>query len=86
MLGGMLIVPNDEEAADVVAGYREYVERAPEQLVTAVATVLAPPEPFVPPSWSARRCSGIIALWVGTPVTASLRPPAARPHRRTAWT
>jgi FAD/FMN-containing dehydrogenase len=67
MLGGMLIVPNDEGAADVVAGYREYVERAPEQLVTALATVLAPPEPFVPPELVGAPVLAIIALWVGTP-------------------
>ncbi len=48
MLAGMLIVPNDDEAGDVIGAYREYVERAPEELVTAMATVLAPPEPFVP--------------------------------------
>ncbi len=63
----MLIVPNDDRAADVVAGYREYVEQAPEQLVTAVATVLAPPEPFVPPELVGTPMLGIIALWVGEP-------------------
>ena len=67
MLGGMLIVPNDDQAADVVAGYREYVEQAPEQLVSAVATVLAPPEPFVPPELVGTPMLGVIALWVGEP-------------------
>jgi FAD/FMN-containing dehydrogenase len=67
LLGGMLIVPNDETAADVVRGYREYVETTPEQLVTAVATILAPPEPFVPPELVGTPVLGVIALWVGDP-------------------
>ena len=49
MLGGMVVVPNDDEAADIVRAYRAYVEQAPEQLVSALATILAPPAPFVPP-------------------------------------
>lgn len=67
LLGGMLIVPNDEVASEVVSGYREYVETAPEQLVTALATVLAPPEPFVPPELVGAPMLGVIALWVGDP-------------------
>ena len=69
MLAGMLIVPNDDEAADVVRGYRDNVEQAPEQLVTALATVLAPPEPFVPPEM------------VGTPVLGILGAVGRRPGR-----
>ena len=67
LLGGMLIVPNDDAAADVVRGYRSYVEQAPEELVTAIATVLAPPEPFVPPELVGTPMLGIIVLWVGDP-------------------
>jgi len=67
MLAGMLIVPNDERAADVVRGYREYVESAPEQLVTALATVLAPPEEFVPPEMVGSPVVGIIPFWIGDP-------------------
>ncbi len=67
MLAGMLIVPNDDQAGDVIGAYREYVERAPEELVTAMATVLAPPEPFVPPEMVGSPVLGIIAFWVGDP-------------------
>ncbi len=55
-------------AADVRArlpGVRR--DRRRSELVTAIATVLAPPEPFVRRSWSARRCSGSSRLWVGDP-------------------
>jgi FAD/FMN-containing dehydrogenase len=68
LLGGMLIVPNDDAAPDVVRGYREYVESGvPEQLVTALATVLAPPAPFVPPEMVGAPVLAIVAMWFGDP-------------------
>lgn len=66
ILAGMLVVPNDERAIDVISGYREYVERsAPEDLVTAIATVLAPPAPFVPPELVGTPVLGIVAAYFG---------------------
>ena len=70
MLGGMIVVPNDDEAADLVKAYRAYVEQAPEQLVSALATVLAPPAPFVPPEMVGAPMLAIIGLWVGDPAEA----------------
>lgn len=66
LLAGMLIVPN-EDVSDVARGYREYVEQAPEELVTAMATVLAPPEEFVPPELVGTPVLGIIAGYIGDP-------------------
>jgi FAD/FMN-containing dehydrogenase len=76
MLAGMLIVPNDESAADVVRGYRAYVEQAPEQLVTGTAVVLAPPAPFVPPQLVGAPMLAILVLWAGEPADgeAMVRP------------
>ena len=76
MLGGMVVVPNDDEAADIVRAYRAYVEQAPEQLVSALATILAPPAPFVPPEAVGTPMLVIIAMWVGDPAEAEdpLRP------------
>ena len=59
LLAGMLVVPNTD-VADYVRAYRDCVEQAPEELVTAVVTILAPPEDFVPPDL------------VGTPVVATV--------------
>jgi FAD/FMN-containing dehydrogenase len=70
MLGGMVVVPNDDEAADIVRAYRAYVEQAPEQLVSALATILAPPAPFVPPEAVGTPMLVIIAMWVGDPAEA----------------
>ena len=67
MFAGMLIVPNDDQAGDVIGGYREYVEAAPEQLVTALATILAPPAPFVPAEMVGAPMLGMVVLWIGNP-------------------
>ena len=66
LLAGMLVVPN-EDTADIVRAYREYVEQAPEELVTALATVLAPPEDFVPPELVGKPALGIVAAYIGDP-------------------
>lgn len=67
LLAGLIVVPNDEHAADVVKGYRDLVEAADERLVTALATLLAPPEPFVPPELVGTPVLGVAACWVGDP-------------------
>lgn len=76
LLAGMIVVPNDANAADVVKGYRDIVEAADERLVTALATVLAPPEPFVPPELVGTPALGVVACWVGDPAdgTDAIRP------------
>jgi FAD/FMN-containing dehydrogenase len=61
---GLLVHPLDD-AAEVVRAYRSVVESAPEQLVTALAVVQAPPAPFVPPDMVGTPVLVIVALWVG---------------------
>ncbi|MGH8867653.1 MAG: FAD-binding oxidoreductase [Actinomycetes bacterium] len=70
IMAGMLVVPNDERAGDVARAYRDYVEQAPEDLVTALATVLAPPADFVPPELVGVPVLGIVAAFLGDPAEA----------------
>ena len=73
---GMLIVPNDDEAREVVRGYRKYVEHAPDELGTALVTILAPPEPFVPPEMVGAPMLAVVGAWFGDQAEADemLRP------------
>ena len=79
VMGGLLVVPNDERAADVARGYRDYVEQAPEDLATALATVLAPPEDFVPPQLVGLPVLAIVVMFMGDPADAEQ---AVAPLRR----
>ena len=67
LMAGLLVVQNDDRAAGIARGYRDYVEQAPEDLVTPMATLLAPPEPFVPPEVVGTPVLGIVAAWLGAP-------------------
>ena len=67
MLGGMLVVPNDERAGEIARGYRDYVEQAPAELATALVTGLAPPEDFVPPELVGSPVLLIVVAWLGDP-------------------
>ena len=67
MMAGLLVVPNDDRAGEVVRGYRDYVETAPEELVTALATLLAPPADFVPPELVGTPVLGIVVAFLGDP-------------------
>ena len=64
VLAGMLIHPL-ERGHDVVAAWREQVEQAPDELATALAVVMAPPEPFVPEAMVGVPVLGMIVMWVG---------------------
>jgi len=62
---GMLIHMLDDKTAGVVRTYRDYVESAPEELVTALAIVQAPPADFVPPELVGTPVLGMIGFWAG---------------------
>jgi FAD/FMN-containing dehydrogenase len=81
LMAGMLVVPNDDAAADIARAYRSYVEQAPEDLVTALATVLAPAEDFVPPEVVGQPVLAIVMAWLGDPAEAET---AVGPLRRLA--
>lgn len=66
VLGGLLIYPF-EAARDVMVAYREYIEAAPEELVSALAVLQGPPEPFLPPEHHGHNVLGLVTMWVGDP-------------------
>ena len=66
VLGGML-VHSLENGAEIARAYRDLVERSPEEVVTGMAVVQAPPEPFVPAEMVGTPVLVIIALYVGDP-------------------
>lgn len=70
MMAGLFAVPNDGRAEEVARRYRDYVEGAPEDLVTALFTVLAPPEDFVPPELVGLPVLMIAVAWLGDPADA----------------
>jgi FAD/FMN-containing dehydrogenase len=61
---GMLIYSADQ-AESVLRAYRDYVDTAPDELSTAFAMLLAPPEPFVPPELVGKPVLGILVLYIG---------------------
>ena len=87
MLAGMLVVPNDDGRRRRSRAYRDYVEQAPEELSPRLATILAPPEEFVPPELVGTPVLGISCCWVGDPAEAeeALRT-AAGAGTAPAWT
>jgi FAD/FMN-containing dehydrogenase len=78
LLAGLVVIPNTEEAGDVVRGYRAVIEQADERLVTALATILAPPEDFVPKELVGKPMLGVVMCWVGDPAEGA---EAMRPLR-----
>jgi FAD/FMN-containing dehydrogenase len=79
MMAGLLVVPNDERAGDVARGYRDYVEQAPDDLVTGLATILAPPADFVPPELVGSPVLAVVVAFLGDPAEAQ---EAVAPLRR----
>lgn len=66
LLAGLLVVPN-QDAADFVRAYRDLAEQAPEELVTAVVTILAPPAEFVPPEMVGLPVVALVVAYIGDP-------------------
>jgi FAD/FMN-containing dehydrogenase len=66
VLAGLALWPL-ERAPEVVRGWRDYVEGAPDELSTGIAVLTAPPEEFVPEHLRGRPAVGIPAIYVGDP-------------------
>ncbi len=56
-----------EDAAEVVAGWRDHVADAPDQLSSLVNLTTAPPAPFLPPEWHFKKVAAIAVCWAGDP-------------------
>jgi FAD/FMN-containing dehydrogenase len=70
LLAGMVIVPNSDGAAEMLRAYRDFTLQAPEEVVSAAVTLLAPPAPFVPPELVGAPVLAIILAFVGDPTEA----------------
>ena len=66
VLAGLAMFPI-ERAAEVMRGWRDCADSAPDELASACVVVTAPPEPFVPSELQGRPVVGIAALYVGHP-------------------
>ena len=59
VLAGLALLAESRRAAEVLRGWRDYVDDAPDELSTACVVLTAPPEEFVPDAAAgARRRSG----------------------------
>jgi FAD/FMN-containing dehydrogenase len=68
MMAGMLVVPNTPGTTeDVAKAFRDYVEHAPRDLVSGMATILAPPEEFVPAALVGKPVLAMLLAWLGDP-------------------
>jgi FAD/FMN-containing dehydrogenase len=66
VLAGLALWPVDH-AAEVLRGWRDYVDTAPDELGSGAAVILAPPEEFVPDHLKGQPAMGLIAIYVGDP-------------------
>lgn len=66
VMAGMVIHPI-ASAPGVAREWRDWVERAPESVGSALGILRAPTEPFVPPELQGRPVLGILAMYAGTP-------------------
>jgi FAD/FMN-containing dehydrogenase len=64
VLAGLMMFPI-ERAQQVMRGWRDCADAAPDELSTACVVVIAPPEPFVPPELQGKPVVGVAALYVG---------------------
>jgi FAD/FMN-containing dehydrogenase len=66
VLAGLLVHPIDE-ANSVLRANRDYVESAPEELVTATAILQAPPAEFIPRQLHGKPVLGLFVIYIGDP-------------------
>ena len=66
VLAGLAMFPV-AQAREVLRGWRDWADAAPDELATACVILTAPPEPFVPPEAHGKPVVGIPVLYVGDP-------------------
>jgi FAD/FMN-containing dehydrogenase len=66
VLAGLALWPL-ERASEVLRGWRDYVDGAPDELSTACVILTAPPEEFVPDHLKGQAAVGMAAMYVGDP-------------------
>jgi FAD/FMN-containing dehydrogenase len=65
VMAGLVIHPL-ESAREVARAWRDWAERAPEAVCTALGILRAPPEPFVPADLQGMPVLGILAMYAGS--------------------
>ena len=63
ILGGLLMLPASRE---ILRGYLEVAQAAPDDLTTIANLMHAPPEPFVPQEWVGKPVLAILICWTGS--------------------
>ncbi len=66
VLGGLVFFAGDD-APEVVAGWRDHVSDAPDDLSSLVVLTTAPPAPFLPVEWHFKKVAAIAVCWAGDP-------------------
>jgi FAD/FMN-containing dehydrogenase len=66
VLGGIVFFAGDD-AAEVVARWRDHVADAPDQLSSLVNLTTAPPAPFLPVEWHFKKVAAVAVCWAGDP-------------------
>ena len=66
VLGGVVFFAG-EDAAEVVAGWRDHVADAPDELSSLVNLTTAPPAPFLPVEWHFKKVAAVAVCWAGDP-------------------
>ncbi len=64
--GGMLAFPRDR-AGEVLRTYRDFIEKAPDDIGGAAALITAPPEPFVPEEARGKPAIAVVVCYTGKP-------------------
>jgi FAD/FMN-containing dehydrogenase len=64
--GGMLAFPRDK-AREVLRTYRDFIEKAPDDVGGAAALITAPPEPFVPEEARGKPAVAVVVCYTGKP-------------------
>jgi FAD/FMN-containing dehydrogenase len=70
VLAGLALWPI-ERAPEVLPAWRDYVDRAPDELSTACVVITAPPEDFVPDHLKGQIALGMAVLCVGDPAAGA---------------
>ena len=65
LTAGMLLFPR-ERAREVLRFYRDFIERAPDEVGGGAALLTAPPEPFVPADLQGKPALGIVFCYIGS--------------------
>jgi len=65
LVHGGLFLFDPAQSADVIRTWRDISESAPDTLGWGVASVTAPPEPFVPEEWHFKRMIGVLGMLAG---------------------